>query len=539
MKALRVLYHIARADFLERVRRYSFLVTLFLALYLGYIASIGKLEIRFGNFRGIYTSAWIGTLMAITTVIFVTLAGFYIVKNSIVRDRSTRVGDILAATPLGRVNYTLGKFASNFAVLESMVVVLAFMAVVMKLAIREDPHFDLWALWAPFLFLATPAVAFTAALAVLFESTRWLRGGLGNVVYFFVWNAELAAALLLKNIWFDMSGLYSVLITLLPAAKAAVPEFNGHSFTFGIAKISGAVHEPGIQVASSFRWPGIPWTAELIASRLAITAAAALLVLVAAAFFDRFDSAQVKSPKKKALPRAETHLSKPADSPARGRSVPSAIHLTPLVRSPRNAEFSFTRMLAAELRLALQGQPWWWYAVAVGLVVAQIASPLEISRGPLLSAAWLWPVLIWSSMGVRESCNGTRLLIFSSAKILARQLPACWVAGVLVAAFAGSGAAIRLILVGDFHGVAAWIAAALFIPTSALALGIWSGSSRMFEALYTILWYLGPLNRAPGLDFTGSAGGALAARYAPVYLAITTALLVAAFVGRARQLRAA
>ena len=36
MRALRVVYAIARADFLERVRRYSYLITLLFAVYLGY-----------------------------------------------------------------------------------------------------------------------------------------------------------------------------------------------------------------------------------------------------------------------------------------------------------------------------------------------------------------------------------------------------------------------------------------------------------------------------------------------------------------------
>ena len=57
-------------------------------------------------------------------------------------------------------------------------------AVVMQLVYREDPRMDWWALLSPFLLLVLPYMAFTAALAVLFETIRWLRGGLGNVVYF-------------------------------------------------------------------------------------------------------------------------------------------------------------------------------------------------------------------------------------------------------------------------------------------------------------------------------------------------------------------
>ncbi len=99
----------------------------------------------------------------------------------------TRVGEILAGTPLTKVPYLLGKFLSNFAVLVSMVVVLALAAVAMQLLAAEDRTFHVRALLSPFLFLTLPAMAMTAAMALLFETFRFLRGGFGNVLWFFLW----------------------------------------------------------------------------------------------------------------------------------------------------------------------------------------------------------------------------------------------------------------------------------------------------------------------------------------------------------------
>ncbi|HET9804609.1 MAG TPA: hypothetical protein VFP96_15320, partial [Candidatus Acidoferrum sp.] len=159
---------IARADFLERVRRYSFLLTLIFALFLGYSAATGRIALQLGEYRGVYTSAWIGALVAMTTNCFVTLVGFYVVKNAVERDRTTGVGQILAATPLAKSSYTLGKFLSNFAVLSAAVVVLAVCAVLMQIFAGEDPHLDIVALLAPFFVVALPSMALTAAVAVLF-----------------------------------------------------------------------------------------------------------------------------------------------------------------------------------------------------------------------------------------------------------------------------------------------------------------------------------------------------------------------------------
>jgi len=92
VKRGRAIFAIARADFLERTRRYSFFLTLLFAVILGYSAATGKIYIRLGDYRGVYTSAWIGVMVSMVTTCFVSLVGFYIVKNAIDRDRQTGVG---------------------------------------------------------------------------------------------------------------------------------------------------------------------------------------------------------------------------------------------------------------------------------------------------------------------------------------------------------------------------------------------------------------------------------------------------------------
>ena len=188
MNKVGVMYVLMRADALERVRRYSFLVTMGGAVYLGYAAIAGYVQMHVGGYRGVYNSAWIGTLVALTTTMFASIVGFYVVKNTIERDRQTGVGQILAGTPISKFSYVLGKVFSNFVVLASIVIVQAIAALVMQFMKGEDPSVNLWVLFAPFVFIAFPAMAITASLAVLFESVRWLRGGLGNILYFFLWN---------------------------------------------------------------------------------------------------------------------------------------------------------------------------------------------------------------------------------------------------------------------------------------------------------------------------------------------------------------
>jgi hypothetical protein len=526
----RSVYAVARADFLERVRRYSFLLTLLFAIFLGYAAATGRIAVHLGDYRGVYTSAWIGALVAVVTTSFVSLVGFYIVKNALDRDRHTGVGQILAATPLSKASYMLGKFLSNFAVLSSMVLVLALAAVAMQFYAAEDPHLDTIALLAPFVIIALPAMALTAAMAVLFETLPIVRGGVGNILWFFVW-AILGIALpeVSGRRWLDPMGMMTVADSMIAGARTYIPGYKD-SFSLTIA-------DKPTQIVETFHWHGVPWTSQTILLRLGWTALAILITILASLFFDRFDSARSfipsarKAKKLQAARLAELNQAGLA-APAKSAAI---VHLTPLVANAhRNA---FLRIFIVELRLALKGFRWWWYAITAGLLIAQFFAPLEISRGPLLATAWLWAILIWSAMGSRESRFGTRSLLFSCANILPRQVPACFLAGLAVAILTGAGAGLRLLLAGNSSGVFAWLAGALFLPSLALALGTWSGTGKPYEGLLTAIWYVGPMNHTPGIDFTGTASGSRTIHYALVYIALSAALLFFAFFARARQLR--
>jgi len=521
MNAPRVLYHMVRADFLERVRRYSFLVTLAAALFLAYAVAAEKIWIVVGNgYRGVYNSAWIGMLMTVCCSTFLSLVGFYIVKNSVQRDTDTRVGQILAATPMRKDFYTVAKTLSNFAVLACMVVVLMLAAVVMQLFRSEGHSFSLWKLWAPFLFFAMPAMLLAGAVALLFETLPVLRGGIGNVVYFFLWTAALGLG---ATGFDDPSGLqllYRSSRTALQAIDPTSPQNFHFSLTIG-----------GEHAVRTFPWNGIEWTAHVLLMRLLWISLAAAIALLASVFFHRFDPARTRR-KQRAQTAASVSETSPDDRIPTLFPVPiTAAHLTPLSRSSSNSRF--LPLVASELRLMLKGQRWWWYAGAAGLLVGQFVSPEPNVRGGFLLAAWIWPILVWSQMGCREARHSTSALLFSSESSLSRQLPALWTAGVLIAVLTGSGAAVRLLLGGDWHSFAAWLAGALFIPSFALALGVWSGGSRAFEAIYTVWWYTGPGHQLPGLDFMGTTP---ASSSPGTYALAAVALLVIAYSGRRARL---
>lgn len=520
MKTFRLLYHLARADFLERVRRYSFLVTLAAAIYLGWAANAGYVQLNLDKYRGIYNSAWVGILMTLSTTLFVSLVGFYIVKNTIDRDRRTRVGQILASTPLSKLQYCLGKWLSNFAVLSIIVFMLAGASVMMQFLRGEESRFEWWPLLSPFLVIALPAMAVTAVLAVLFESIRFLRGGFGNVAYIFLWAFMIVFPVEAGKLNWDASGIGFVQNDMRAAVKTEFPDYNGNFSMNAGPRPRGA--------SLTFVWKGIDWNLKKIAARLLWFFFAALLVLMAALFFDRFDATAERPVR--ATPRLETEAVQ-----TRFVSAPVTSHWAPFPSG--GCHFNFVQLFKAELRLMAKGLPWWWYGAAMGFIVAGLFAPLAAVREFILPSAWLWPVLLWSQMGVREARNGTNQLLFSTPHPLRRQLPALYATGVMVALLTGFGAGLRFVLSGEGGGAFAYFSGALFIPALALSLGSWSTTSKLFEAVYTVIWYIGPINKIPALDYAGAASESIASGMPAVFLLVSFILLGVAVIGRKRQLQ--
>ena len=96
--------------------------------------------------------------------------------------------------------------------------------------------------------------------------------------------------------------------------------------------------------------------------------------------------------------------------------------------------------------------------------------------------------------------------------------------------------ALNLVLTGNWLHLLAWGTGALFIPTLALALGAWSGSSKLFEVVYMLWWYAGPVNGVESLDFMGTSSNLQLSR-ALVYGLLTVLIFSLAAIGRKRQIK--
>jgi ABC-type transport system involved in multi-copper enzyme maturation permease subunit len=533
---------VARADFRERARRRSFLVVTALLLWACF-AAVPPPQNNFsllalGDARGSYTSAWFGLMFGLVTVLMMPLPAFYLVRGAVNRDRETRVGPILAASPLPRWGYLAGKALSNFALLTAILAVVSLGAAGMFLLRGESGGLDVVQLWAPIWLMSLPVLAFVACLAVLFESLRGLRGGAGNVLYFFVWSIGLSLAVVAtsgaggkvepQN---DFLGISRPIAEAQARVAAVVPDYQG-SFRVGVGN-SG--DEPTRVVA----WPAMSWSVGRVGERLFWLWPSLVLLLGAVAAFDRFDPARRgagwgSSVRGRGTVAAVGAVEADLASPA-GRAASAVPELPPLVvPAGRQTGRGLGILVAAELRLMLRRQPWWWWAGLAGLIVASLASPLAAARQNLLPFLWIWPVLVWSPLGAREHHDGVTPLVASAPWAVWRPAIAGWGAGALLALGVAGALALRFALGGDYGAADAQLAGAAFVPALALAAGTLTRGSRTFEALYLLWWYLAA-NGAVPLDFMGRSAEAVAAGMPRAYAFLAVALLVMAILGRRRR----
>jgi hypothetical protein len=169
------------------------------------------------------------------------------------------------------------------------------------------------------------------------------------------------------------------------------------------------------------------------------------------------------------------------------------------------------------------------------LFTASVFAPLPFAYPFALPLLWALQILILSKPGSREFTNRCNDYIFSAAYPLKRQLPATLLTAAFILLCLAMPVIVRVLISGNFYGAYAILVGALFVPAFAVASGILTGGSKLFEIVFTIMVY-GILNRVPFCDFIGAIEKSHEPGLAHYLLIITVVLLIAAFAGRKRQI---
>jgi hypothetical protein len=539
------IYHIARADFLQRARSYRFLITLGICAFLTFsiIPPPGAVTspLSIGPYRGINNSAWIGSVMAIVCGAYLSIAGFYLVNDALKRDEETGVGEIIAAAQVRKLAYLVGKFFSNLAVLLIILMVVGVMSILVFLVKGESGALNLWKLWGPLLVYTMPSLFLVAGMAIFLESFPGLNKGVINILYFFLWIFIIVLPMqLMKDMdfdskraqFFDITGVGTGLNDLGTFVQKIDPTHRQRSLDIAFPL--------SVRTPRTFTWEGKIRPFSVSIYRFLWMPISFVMVLLASIFFRRFETkyTRVKISKKTGFNR----LGIPSSLKKMFRwKIPAAavkfdiINHSVLLEGEK--KFNFYRLVGAELKLMLKGRSRWWLLITLGLFIAALFAPMPFASVELFPLLWFCQVLLLSQLGCRELKYDTSQYIYSAAFPLKRQVPAAYLAAVLILLILALPIFIRCLAVGDTYGVFAVVVGGLFVPALAFTCGTLTNGSKLFEILYTSLW-IGVRNQIPAVDFMGVLEKSRTLGLAYVFLFFTAILLIVTVLGRKRQITA-
>lgn len=480
-----------------RLRRTSTLVALLAVAILSWLMisdpASGSAVLVVENTRVAYTSSVIAIGAASLACIMFGLGGFYLVRGRMAEDVRSGTGSVIGATPVGTVAFLVGRWAGAMAYL--LVLLLVFMLTMLALhVVRGVGPIEVMIYLKTFILLLLPMLVFAVSFAILFDSWAPLMGKAGDVLYFFIWCAQLGVAIILTDVtdgsvpqlaMFDFSGIGTCLLLLRQTFTTTEVALGGSSFDAAIAPLT---------------MKAIVWTGQLVSYRIVAAVTAMVPLLPALALFHRFSPDRVKVSAASArrtplqvinswlrpLARFAQPLFRLAGAlPGRSGQVVADVALT------------FTAAPSALLVLALTA------AASLLLPAAKVGSVLTL-------AVAFWGVLI-SDLSTRdyesETDGLTGAVPGGVARRFGRQLAATAALGLL---FTGA-AALRFLADAPLRALAV-VTGVLCLSALASLFGRTARSARLFMALFLFAMFVAVNStRAPYLDMVGFNGVASAA----------------------------
>lgn len=475
---------------------------------------------------GAYNVGYLGAASAILWSVLVGLVGFYLVTGAVRRDATTRVGLVVAATPVSRAGYLGGLFLAHVTFLLVLTGIAVTVSVI-TFARYGSGAFSFWPFVLPTVLLCVPAMAFTAALAVLFDVHPATSRRGGHILYFFVW-------LLLVGVVPSLLHQGIGPATRIPATDVALFDPGGY------ATLSGAIYrtvpdaqpgtlamgrQSGLRVERT-EWSGLPVSAQLVAARIAAVLWAIPVLVLATRAFDRFDPAR----------RAPD-----ADGRTRRRpSVPAAIRraAADLGARLRPAITAGTRGLAArgmpaaldaEVRLLWRLAPaikWPWLLASITAVAyptATVVNVFLILCAPLVAEA-----------AALDHIHATRAVIRSQPAI-GRPRVLWTLSAVTLFLLLGGAPALLGIAARSPSAALAFGTALVFVAAFSVSAGTATRGGKLFLATYTLLWYAAASTGTPALDFLAVFRPAVQWSAAGVHLTLSALCVAVALIIEGRR----
>jgi hypothetical protein len=502
---------IAKADFLERSRRFSFIAMISLALFGAFCfvpdnSSLNVIVIDPDIFVQGGHPSWMTIASAWGLTLFLPLMGFFYVSGGLSYDEKTGVSGLVETSTSAGWPYMLGKFLSGVLLLYCIVLTVLLGSVIMMTIKFPEEFPSVYSVVSPYI-LFLPSALFISALAVLFDSTRILRKSVGAIIYVITFFALAFGALSSGAPVFSRATDITGSRILTDYIRREVLAQSGRPLE-GVRILAG----PGVLEDAGTKtliFHGIDWQTADLWGLVGMTALSLMILILSAWIYKATGNIRLVRPNLKKQ-NATNELDR----------LPSQLEHY----EPRKIPLTHTIFgkLVAETKLMLTGMPLLWYLAALGCIAVSAFLPLQQAE-IILPLVLLWPLGVYSAMGCREHLYDTLQYIAILPKGLHRQITLSWLSGILISLVLSSPVILRMFFAGEFSGVFACLCGVIFIPSLALFLGEWSRTRRAFEVVYVTLAYL-TMNGLTELAYIEVRPDALSISRAVGYLVIGVVL---------------
>lgn len=506
-----------KLDYLQRTRSYAFLITLCASLAIAYTfvpePNATYSTIRIADYVGYYNSAWFGYVTAIMTSIFLSLVGFYLVNSGIKKDIQTKVGQIVASTPISNFKYLMSKVLSNFMLLATIVAVVFVMSILLFVLYNDGYSFELFQFIKPYLFITLPAMFFIAVLAVVFEVLLGKYTVLQHVGFFFLFSALMVFSPTTESEFsLDVFGSKIVMHHLEKTVRGTTKSDAATDLSIGY--VLGNVTK-----ANKFEFNGIDFPITFAISRVLWILFGIGSIALVSVFFHRFDR------------KERLALKRFVEVPQAYRSVKEVL-LSSLPKAKVN--YSVFPLLKTEfLLLFRKGKRWLWLLNVTGMILLALL-PIDLAHQMVLPILWFLQVGRISNITTKETTHNVHYFAFTAVKPLGRLLVSQLVAAIALLVLLATPLLIRLGMTVNVEGVFAIVLGGILLVVVAAFLGILSKGKKLFEVTLFMVTYA-TINGIPFVDYFG------ALEHPTFYLAQLAVLVIffgsASFLLRKHQLR--
>ncbi|TDO20669.1 hypothetical protein [Pedobacter duraquae] len=519
-------FNIVKADYMQRTRSYSFLITLGVTVFMAYsfvpADTANYTTLSASGYKGVNNSAWVGFVSGIMTTVMLSFYGFLLVNSGIKKDVDTEVGLIIATSPISNFKYLLAKLLSNYLVLLTIAGITFLVSIGVFFMRGKGYPFIPTDFIFPYLFFAVPALFVVAALAVVGEVFLGKRNILQFIIYFFL--CGICMGLINKKGDHNLYGVFDP-FGLSLMTKSVTQYINMHHHE-NIQGISFGFIFSGHRTFKYFEWPGLNWSAIFLFSRLFWVGLGIALVYISSLFFHRFDFTEtITKRKKKKVTISEI-------GQATNKSAEFNLSALPML----SFDYGILPFIKTELLLLIrQGKRGMWLLNAA-IWVAMCAVPLNIAYGYLLPILLFLQVTRFSELVTKEKTNRIHYFAYASYKPVLRMLPAQILAAMILAITLSLPIIIRCAINSNIYSILSIVNGISLIVLVAVMLGILTGGKKLFEVLFFLLTY-SVLNRLPISDYLGSFAHNTNITLVLSIFSINIALIVLSLLARSYQTR--